>query len=133
MGGFAVNRRILDSIVGLISLLAVTAFLIIGFVYNGWQLGWLVFLAIPVTAILVDIARKRNIAGMLPGLVALLATIAYMIMGFVYDLWHPGWIVFLAIPISGVISGMFGGKDKQPDDIKPDEPKPDDAGRSGGA
>jgi hypothetical protein len=131
------NKRVLDSIVGLVALLAVTAFLIIGFVFDGWQLGWLVFLAIPITAILVDIAHKKNIGGMLPGLVALLATVAYMIMGFVYGLWHPGWIVFLAIPISSVLSGMFGGsKDGGQTAGKAgqaDETKPDDSNNNTGA
>lgn len=28
-----------------------------------------------------------------------LTVIAYLVMGFVWSLWHPGWIVFLTIPI----------------------------------
>ncbi len=31
--------------------------------------------------------------------VTLLITIAYLVMGFVWGLWHPGWVIFLAIPI----------------------------------
>ncbi len=28
-----------------------------------------------------------------------LATIIFLLMGFVWGLWHPGWIVFLTIPL----------------------------------
>ena len=102
------RKKVLDSIVGLVALLAVTAFLIIGFIGNGWPYAWLVFLAIPVTAVIVDlIQKKKKIAGQIPGLVAILATAIYLILGFGFGLWHPGWIVFLAIPISGIIAGMF--------------------------
>ena len=38
------KKKVLDSIVGLVALLAVTAYLIIGFVFSEWRLGWLVFL-----------------------------------------------------------------------------------------
>lgn len=35
------------------------------------------------------------------------ATIIFIILGMQFDLWHPGWIVFLIVPISGV---LFGGR-----------------------
>ena len=31
--------------------------------------------------------------------IPILATLAYLLMGFVWGLWHPGWLVFLIIPI----------------------------------
>jgi hypothetical protein len=112
------------NIVGLVALLAVAAFMILGFTTDAWYLAWLVFLAIPVTAILTDIlSKKKDVAGLVAGLTAMLAIIAYMIMGFIYDLWHPGWIVFLAIPVSSIIvnlikdtpeSGKETGKKEEP-------------------
>jgi hypothetical protein len=116
------SKNMAGSIVSLVALLAVTTFLIIGFTTDGWQLAWLVFLLIPVTAIIVDIAAKRkNLAGLVTGLVALVATIIYLILGFFLTLWHPGWIIFLAIPISRIIYGMISGEvEKAPDDQKKD-------------
>lgn len=108
------RKKVLDSIVALVALLAVTTFLIIGFTTDGWPYAWLVFLTIPITAVIIDIIRKKNITGLLPGLVALLATIAYLILGFGYGYWHPGWLVFMAIPISGVIAGMFAREPDNP-------------------
>jgi len=39
----------------------------------------------------------------------ILATIIYFVLGFVWDAWHPGWLVFLTIPIWA----FFVGKDKK--------------------
>ena len=36
---------------------------------------------------------------MLSGLIPILVTITYLILGGVFNLWHPGWIVFLFIPV----------------------------------
>jgi hypothetical protein len=117
------SKNMAGSIVSLVALLAVTAFLIIGFTTDGWHLAWLVFLLIPVTAIIVDIAaKKKDMAGLVTGLVAIVATIAYMVMGFFFSLWHPGWIVFLAIPIARIVYGMISGENKkEPGDQNKDE------------
>lgn len=110
------NRRdlVLGSITGLVALLATVAFLIIGFTVPGsWGLAWVVFLLIPITGTIVDIAKNKNgWAGKVTGLVALLCVITYMILGFLGKplfgraLWHPGWIIFFAIPITGTIVKM---------------------------
>lgn len=115
------SKKTADSIVGLVALLAVTAFLLLGFTVGYWQFAWLVFLLIPITAILTGwlVTGKKDIAGMITGIVALLATIAYMILGFAFGLWHPGWIVFMSIPIAGSITGMFNNKDKKDETDEP--------------
>lgn len=50
------------------------------------------------------------------GTIMLLATATFLILGFIYDLWHPGWVVF---PIGGILCGIAStiikgcdGKDK---------------------
>ena len=49
----------------------------------------------------------------------ILATIAYLLMGFIWNLWHPGWIVFLTIPVYYcVVEAIFG---KSPDDCEEDD------------
>jgi len=48
----------------------------------------------------IKIERKyHNLKQVVTGLTALLATIAYILMGSFLGLWHPGWIIFLAIPV----------------------------------
>lgn len=102
------NRNALaGSIVGLISLLAVVAFLIIGFTYRAWHPGWMVFLVIPVASILTDITIKRSAVGAVSGVVWLLSIAAFLYLGFEYNKWHPGWLVFFAVPISDILMKIF--------------------------
>ena len=103
------------SVTGLVALLVTVAFLIIGFTIPGaWSVAWLLFLIIPITGIIVDIAKnKHGWAGKVTGVVTLLCVIIYLLMGFLGErlfgrpLWHPGWIIFFAIPITGTIVKMF--------------------------
>ena len=52
-----------------------------------------------------------TIAGTISGCIMMSATVAYLLMGFLGDLWHPGWVVF---PIGGILCGIvsliFGDK-----------------------
>lgn len=40
----------------------------------------------------------------------LLCVITYLLLGFVGELWHPGWIVFIAVPIVPMILKPSGFK-----------------------
>ena len=52
-----------------------------------------------------------NITGVIAGVTVMLSIIAYFIMGGVWDLWHPGWIVFLAIPVIPTVSASIIERD----------------------
>lgn len=98
------NRNVLaGSIVGLVSMLAVVAFLLIGFTFHVWHPTWMVFLAIPAASLLTDITVKRNAVSAVNGVVSLLATAAFLYLVFVYGKWHPSWLVFFAIPIANLL------------------------------
>jgi hypothetical protein len=102
------KSNIAGSIIGLIALLATAAFLLIGFTTGTWHPTWMLFLIIPVVSIIADIfTNKHDVAGKVTGIVAILCAVGYMAMGFFWGLWHPGWIIFFAIPISGIIVKMF--------------------------
>jgi len=49
---------------------------------------------------------KRKKEGKFVALSPFIATIAFFVIGFQYGLWHPGWLVFLLIPIAGILEGM---------------------------
>ncbi|MCK7492285.1 MAG: hypothetical protein MZW92_12305 [Comamonadaceae bacterium] len=80
--------------------LCVIAYFLIGFVGRR-SIGWLVFLAIPVTAILFG-GSGRGIGNKLTALSPFIATVAFIILG-EYDL-ESGWLVFLLIPTFGALS-----------------------------
>lgn len=43
--------------------------------------------------------------------IAIIATIIFFVLGFAFGLWHPGWIVFLIIPVFNFYSGKKKRKD----------------------
>ncbi len=93
-----------NKIVALMPFISVIIFFILGFVGGLWHPGWLVFLLIPMTAIIVNAFNRR----FLEGLVALspfIATISYLGIGFLTGIWHPTWLIFLIIPILGIFTG----------------------------
>ena len=57
-------------------------------------------------------SKKKEISGLITGLVALVATAVFMFVGFLTGRWHPTWLVFMAIPITGIIGDIVTkGKD----------------------
>lgn len=53
--------------------------------------------------------RDSKLAGLFAGIAFPLAVIAYLLMGFGWHLWHPGWVIF---PLCGVITGAIGAWDE---------------------
>lgn len=76
-------------------LIALLIYLFLGFVFDLWHPGWLVFLLIPAVPFLVGLKQIRLTF-------PLLVFVAYIIIGFM-GYWHPGWIIFLLVPIQNVL------------------------------
>lgn len=89
----------------LIMVAAIVGFLILGLVFGKWHPGWAVF---PVAAIICGICdeiyaivknvrtgRRGRSVHAVCGIIMLIAVAAYLVIGFVFDKWHPGWIIFL--------------------------------------
>lgn len=99
-------------VTGLAAVLAAACFFIVGFMTGGWQYAWLVFLAVPLTAIVLDIVTKnKDFSGSIIGLIAVLAATAFFLLGFGFGKWHPGWLVFLVIPLAAIIFDAVRKKD----------------------
>jgi hypothetical protein len=90
-------------LIALSPFIATIAFFVLGFGFQAWNPGWMVFLIIPVSAIVVDMANKKNRRHMWTPLMPFIAVAAYLLLGFYGDLWHPGWMVFLIIPVAGIL------------------------------
>lgn len=50
-------------------------------------------------------SRKEKIKDGIQSAVMLIATAVFLLLGFVWNLWHPGWIVF---PIGGLLCAVIG-------------------------
>ena len=51
--------------------------------------------------------RIRDKDFWLDGIYPIIVTLVYFILGYLFDLWHPGWLLFGTIPIYYVISGSI--------------------------
>ena len=107
-----------NKIIAATPLICVFVFLLIGFLWDKWHPGWMVFLLIPVMPYLVG---KRRLRLSVP----LIAVIIYLILGFGWNLWHPGWLIFILVPVFEIFFGVHPFE-KDDDEKKIDNKKKDD-------
>ena len=91
-----------------IPLFVVAAYLAMGFLWDWWHPGWLLFLGIPVyyqLASMVGVADLRKRLNRFP--VGPLCVLLYLIVGFTFDIWHPTWILFFLIPVYYCLVGAI--------------------------
>lgn len=93
-------------------LVMVIVYIFIGVLFHKWHPTWLLFLLIPAYYEIVNGIGKINdekttyqILKIVP--ITSIAIILYLIMGFAIHLWHPGWLIFLLIPLYYAIIPLF--------------------------
>lgn len=57
--------------------------------------------------------RKNRIKQKIVSATPLIVTAIYLLLGFCFGAWHPGWVVFLAIPLMPMILYAFDGNFKK--------------------
>lgn len=89
----------------LFSLIVLVAYMLLGFfVPGGWRIYWTLFLLVPVVSSLgYAIVDKNPNKFAFPVLVAFV----YLFIGVFFGLWHPTWLMFLAVPIYYTIFKIF--------------------------
>lgn len=92
-------------LIALMPFISVIAFFILGFGFGKWHPGWLVFLLIPVTAIVVDAFNKPYVH-FLTALSPFFAVVIYLAVGFGFNIWHPTWLIFFIVPMIAIINGI---------------------------
>lgn len=91
-----------------IGLFAITAYLIIGIMFDLWHPGWLIFLLVPVISSAVTaIRKKRADCFAYPLFMAFL----FLFIGFMTDSWHPAWAIFLTIPLYYEVIHFFNSRE----------------------
>ncbi len=80
-------------------------YLLLGFSFQLWHPGWLMFLTIPLYYM-----KPKTTAEIWMNPVMI--TLIFLILGFFFGLWHPGWMLFFLIPISAILQSN-GKKDKE--------------------
>lgn len=87
-----------------LGLIALAAYLALGFLCHLWHPGWLVFLLEPVVSSAITAIRtKRADRFSYPALVLFV----FLYVGCVKMLWHPAWLLFFTIPVYYKITEMI--------------------------
>lgn len=93
------ERNIKNKIIAIMPFISLITFFLLGFYKDLWHPGWLVFLAIPISAIMLQARLKSGMIALMP----FLSIIIFLIMGWGYGLWHVAWLVFLLIPVVAIL------------------------------
>lgn len=89
---------------GLVALICVLVYCVLGACFNLWHPGWLIFIAIPCIITLIEAINKRNWRIFAyPVFVVFL----YLLIGFYAHRWHPAWILFVTIPLYYVLGDFI--------------------------
>ena len=99
---------------GLIALICVIIFFVMGACFNLWHPAWLIFLLMPSLISLIQAIIQRNWRIFA---YPVFITFAYLALGFSHHAWHPAWILFLTIPLYYVL-GSFIEKNVNSNDKK---------------
>ncbi|MDD3122401.1 MAG: DUF1700 domain-containing protein [Candidatus Izemoplasmatales bacterium] len=96
------KHRYSNKIVALMPFLTTVTYVILGLYFDLWHPMWLIFLLIPVVAIISN--ARTNIIQTLTALSPFIATVTFILLGTYLNAWNPAWLVFLIIPVLGVLN-----------------------------
>lgn len=108
--------------------IVVAVYLCLGCLGEMWHPYWAIFVAIPVYYMLVAVIKGASWSKVFDVLVPILTVAIYLVLGFVLKAWHPGWVIFFAIPLYYTWKAtMYRYKSirrgEDPDDDDKDEPQ----------
>lgn len=103
---------------GLIALICVLLFFVLGAFFNKWHPAWMLFVAMPVVITLVEAIEKRNWRIFA---YPVFVVVLYLLCGFYGKAWHPMWVLFLTIPLYYVIGDYVSKKTSQTKAVEPEQ------------
>ena len=80
-------------------------YLLIGFMFDAWHPGWLLFLLIPIWYSFVSAVKNGNAAMFA---YPVLVTLVYLCAGFWLGIWHPAWMLYLTVPVYYYLASHLG-------------------------
>ncbi len=80
------------------------AYLLWGFLGDGWTLGWTLYVTIPVYYSVIECIQKKKASHFA---YPVFVTFIYLFVGMQWGYWHPNWILFVTIPIYYAITAAI--------------------------
>ena len=88
-------------------ILITVIFLIWGFVWDGWDIAWTLYITIPLYHSVIECFKTKKVSSFAyPVLMAFI----YVLIGMLWGLWHPYWVLFITIPIYYAIAEAIDSK-----------------------
>ena len=106
---------------GILYIFAVAVYFTISFLYNDqWQKLWVIFLVPVVISSIVSCIKKRRFT---PFAFPVLTAFVYLTIGVYLGIWHPTWVMFLAVPLFYTLAGPLDKSiaEKRGEKIDPDD------------
>lgn len=102
-------------------LVVAISYIFIGVLGHKWHPTWMMFLLIPAYYGLVFSLGKKQEGASTKKILKnfpfpTLVVVIYLFLGFFLNMWHPGWLVFLLIPLYYSIIPLFSGDDDKDND-----------------
>ena len=81
---------------GILFIVAIIAYLLIGFLLNAWHPTWVIFFApIVISSLVMAIGKKKAKKFNYP----LFVVMIYVLFSSLFGLWHPLWVLFITVPL----------------------------------
>ena len=87
--------------VGVVAIISIIIYVIGGHFFDLWGVLWLIFFAIPVTAIILGEKGKKKYISIAP----FVSVTIFFLLGYFFDLWEFSWLAFLLVPMVGIFFG----------------------------
>ena len=97
------DRDNMSKIFALYPSISIILYLLLGFVFDFWHPGWLIFIVVPIVLLVFSVFHDDILAS-LHALVPFMIILTYLLVGFYLDIWHPTWLVFLLMPVIGIFT-----------------------------
>jgi len=81
-------------------ILAIGVYLLLGFINKTYfSTCWVILFSIPLYYLICLAVKKKNVLWFFNCIVPSLCIAGYLLLGFLGGWWHPGWVIFFAIPV----------------------------------
>ncbi len=87
--------------IGYVIIATIVVYFLGGYLYDLWDVLWLVFLIIPVVAIYIGEKGRSKYLAMTP----FVSVTIFFLLGYFLDLWQFSWLAFLLIPVVAILIG----------------------------
>lgn len=91
-----------NKLVALSPFISTIIFFILGFGFELWHPGWMVFLLIPITGLFSVKHHKAKV--FFVSAMPFISVLIFLSVGLSTDIWHPTWLVFFLIPASSAFA-----------------------------